>query len=477
MKLGPRIVGIWLLFCAPVFLPSQTKTEHVALAAGQVIEDVACETDATQSYALYLPSGYTPARRWPIIYAFDPLARGQVPVTLYKDAAEKYGFVLAGSNNSRNFSMAESLKGATAMWNDTHARLALDERRTYATGFSGGARVAGLIATRCVECKIAGVIAHGAGYPSGVNTESAKLPYFLAVGNEDFNWEEVTTIRRQREDSGVPYRVRGFSGPHQWAPPAIMEDALQWVMLRAMQSGVMPPDGRFVDEFFQRTVKEAEEAEKRGDAIAELSAYRLLVSDFHGLKNVAEYEKKLAALKDSAGLKAALKNEQDQMREESRLEQEISPQIGSLAGADVDGRVKLRGDIAQGMAHLKDVAEHDKNEQRRLVFMRAFRGLWAQGIEGGQSAFEQRHFDTAEVYFQLMGECSVEPWPSLLLAETRVAMGNKKQALRDLREAIRRGLKNPEAIERDSKLQSLSSDVEFRKMLAELKAQETPAKQ
>src|SRR5947209_1939624 len=57
-----------------------------ALPKGQVIERVVCRTDARQSYALYIPSGYTPARKWPILYAFDPLARGRVPVELFRDA-------------------------------------------------------------------------------------------------------------------------------------------------------------------------------------------------------------------------------------------------------------------------------------------------------------------------------------------------------------------------------------------------------
>ena len=135
------------------------------LPTGQVIESISCEGDPTQSYSLYLPAAYTPARKWPIIYAFDPEARGELPLTLYKDVAEKYGYILAGSNNSRNFSLADSSRGANAMWLDTHSRLSLDPRRVYTTGFSGGARMAGFLAFRCSQCQIVGVIAHGAGYP------------------------------------------------------------------------------------------------------------------------------------------------------------------------------------------------------------------------------------------------------------------------------------------------------------------------
>src|SRR5215212_4645058 len=72
------------------------------LPAGQILERVTCAADSSQSYALYLPSGYTPSRAWPVILAFDPGGRGRVPVERYRAAAERYGFIVIGSNNSRN---------------------------------------------------------------------------------------------------------------------------------------------------------------------------------------------------------------------------------------------------------------------------------------------------------------------------------------------------------------------------------------
>jgi hypothetical protein len=69
---------------------------------GEIIQKVSCLSDAEQSYALYLPTAYTPAKRWPIIYCFDPAARGSLPLERFRQAAEKYGLIIVGSNNSRN---------------------------------------------------------------------------------------------------------------------------------------------------------------------------------------------------------------------------------------------------------------------------------------------------------------------------------------------------------------------------------------
>jgi hypothetical protein len=57
---------------------------------------------AGQSYALYLPSTYQPGRRWPVLFVFDPGARGANGVQHFQAAAEQFGYIVACSNNSRN---------------------------------------------------------------------------------------------------------------------------------------------------------------------------------------------------------------------------------------------------------------------------------------------------------------------------------------------------------------------------------------
>ena len=479
---GPRLTRcitaliLSLVFASiPLFAAQQAAAQAAAsaagLPAGQVIESVPCEGDPTQSYSLYLPTAYTPFRKWPIIYAFDPVARGRVPVMLFKEVAEKYGYILAGSNNSRNFSLADSSRGMNAMWQDTHARLSLDPRRVYTTGFSGGARVAGLMAFRCLQCQIVGVIAHGAGYPGNHKaTDRDGLLYFLAVGDEDFNWPEVITVRREREEEGLAYRVLTFHGPHQWAPVEIFEDAVEWLQLKAMQAGSLAPDQAFLAGMFQKAQAAAGDAKKRGDAIAELSAYRLLVADLKGLKDTSESEKKLQALKASSTLKDALKKEQDQITAQYSLVGELSAKVAALGESNGEEAVTMRGEIVQGMNQLKGQAAHARNEEKRTLYARSFNALWAQGIEAGQSQFEVHNFAAAQTYFELMAELKDDPWPSLLLAETRTAMGNRKQAIKDLREAAKRGLKNAEFLEKDARLEALHTDPEFQKLLAELRS-------
>src|SRR5439155_14198030 len=136
------------------------------LPRGQVIESVKCADDPSQSYALYLPSRYSPDRAWSAILAFDPGGRGKAPVERFHAAAEMYGYIVAGSNNSRNGSWQASSDAIQAMSSDVAARFHIDEKRIYTAGLWGGARVARQVAL--LTGRIAGVSASSAAYPDPI---------------------------------------------------------------------------------------------------------------------------------------------------------------------------------------------------------------------------------------------------------------------------------------------------------------------
>jgi len=102
---------------APV--PAPVISEIGKFEPGKIIEKVPCAQRPEQSYALYLPSNYSASRSWPIVYSFDPEARGSFALQLQKDAGERYGFILAASNNSRNGPWKSQFEAAQAMVQDT----------------------------------------------------------------------------------------------------------------------------------------------------------------------------------------------------------------------------------------------------------------------------------------------------------------------------------------------------------------------
>ena len=453
-----------VLFAATAFSQDNAKREFDPQATRGTITRVVTVDDPAQSYALYLPSKYSPDRRWPVIYAFDPFARGKTAVEVYREAAEKYGYIVVGSNNAKNGPTAAELEAAQAMWNDTHHRLAIDKDRVYVTGLSGGARAATTFALYCYTCAVAGVIAHGATYP--VNQKQPgndHFLYYVAIGDQDFNYPEVVALRRKKDEAGAPYKIKVYPGPHQWAPPEIATDALEWLELKAMQAGTEKTDTAFVQKRFDATKDAATQSEQRGDTMDEFYALHSLAFDFKGLENVTEFENKLAQFKNSKSWKTALRNEQREVEDQASFTTTASGELGQLA-SDQDSQAGLRSHIASVLSDLRRRSKSTGGDH--LVCSRAFTQLWIQGIEAGQEEFRNNRFAQAALYFDLMAEASPDQaWPLVLLAEAHARAGNKKSALKALEEAQHRGLKNPQALAQDPELSSLASDPAFQKIV------------
>ena len=242
-------------------LAAQAQTPAPGTVHGAVI----VAADPTNSYALYLPAAYSPAKRWPLLLVFDPFARGEVSVKLFHEAAEKYGFIVVGSNNSRNFQ--DPSAAIRTLWADVKERYAIDPRRIYTAGLSGGARVASSIALACKSC-IAGVIANGAGLPSGATTPGPEVSdWFLVAGTTDFNYPEQLHLKEALDARNAASRFVVYDGPHNWMPKDFAERAVAWLQLRAMVRGLAPVNKEFIGKQFESRLAEAVSAQKAGDIL------------------------------------------------------------------------------------------------------------------------------------------------------------------------------------------------------------------
>jgi predicted esterase len=203
------------------------------LPRGQVIERVVCSDNARQSYALYLPRDYTSKRSWPILYCLDPGARGGLAVERFARAAGQAGWIVAGSNVSRNGAVEASREAIQWLVRDTHARFQIDDSRVFAAGFSGGARLALAWAT---GGGIAGVVASGAGFGASTTLEKARFRVFATAGADDFNFDEVYEMCAELSRRGVPQRFVEAHGGHDWLPETLASQALEFI------SGTGPAD-------------------------------------------------------------------------------------------------------------------------------------------------------------------------------------------------------------------------------------------
>jgi hypothetical protein len=104
---------------------ARPQSADAPVSPGVVIAAVTPVQNPQQTYALYLPKRYSPLSRWPVVYVFDPLARGELALKQFEHAAELHGFIIAASNHSRNGPWAPQFEAAQAMVNDTQKRFSV----------------------------------------------------------------------------------------------------------------------------------------------------------------------------------------------------------------------------------------------------------------------------------------------------------------------------------------------------------------
>ena len=334
-------------------------------ARGVIVDDVKCASDAAQSYALYLPSTYSRDRGWSLLMAFHPAARGRAMVEKYQVAAERYGYIVAGSNTSRNGSFTASAAAVKAMSADLGQRFAIDASRVYLTGMSGGARVALMVALGSKG--IAGVIASSAGYPDSKPRASVPFPIYGTAGTEDFNYLEMRQLDRRLT---TPHRLAIFDGGHTLPPDEVALDAIEWMELQAMKSSLRPKDDALVARWFEKRQQQIASADGAAAAVPLLEA---LVDDFKGIRDVSAESARAKELAAQPEVKKALARQRSEDDAESRRLAEMFELEAGLA--DESRHAMNLGRLRDQLLKYKRAAESETDSPERRQARRLLRSV------------------------------------------------------------------------------------------------------
>ena len=440
---------------------------------GEVDPKVVCRESPEQSYALSLPSAYTASRPWPVLYLLDARGRALVPIERFREAAEEFGWILVSSYNSRSDTKDDPNSPAMrSMWKDTHAKLALDERRVYASGFSGGARAAVGMALALPKV-FAGVIGCGAGFPDDTAPIRQVPPflYFGAVGDRDFNYYEMRALDEKLAAVKAPHRIVFFEGAHDWAPEPSAREAIVWMELGAMRARTRPKEETRIAALFSRALSAARAAETAGRPADASALYARAAEDFRGLADTAEAETAAARLSESPEVRKALK--QARSRDE-RDRATLSRLAGILRRAAGEPDSLAPGLVAAqlGIPTLKKKAESDRSPEERLSAQRILANLRVQAsFYLPEQMLEKRELARARMLLSVAGEIDPEdPSVDYNLAAAAARSGDAALAVKDLDRALGKGFHRLELLERDTDFDPIRTAPAFRAWLVRASA-------
>jgi tetratricopeptide (TPR) repeat protein len=444
------------------------RTQAQDLPVGKMIERVVCLKDAGQSYALYLPPNYTTDRRWPVIYAFDPAARGMRPVERFKDAAEKYGYIIVGSNNSRNIPDRPLSEIVNAMFDDTLTRFSIDQNRVYTAGMSGGARVAGLVAQSLAQSSVggaAGVILCGAGFSEAKHPEKPlPFPVFGVAGVEDFNWIELRQLHKALDSIGSANRFVTFDGDHTWAPSDFCLTAVEWLELQAMKSGKRERDDKLIARLFDKMAGEARADESAKRVYEAFLKYEAMAKDFKGLREAPVFAKRADELRSSNEVKDRLKQEKTAEQAQLRLSQEFYAARERLNTAENPAVAIM--DVKNMISDLRMKAARKDESVDRLVARRALGAFYIGMNEQANRHRSAKNYQEAAASLTLAAEIRPDnPQIFFSLARACALAGAKRQALEALKKAVELGFTNADEIAGNEDFVSIRNEAAYKRLI------------
>jgi len=475
-RLAAASLNAFLTIQVLCFSPSLLGQQGSALPVGQVIATVICTAEPSQGYALYLPSSYRVEQKWPILYAFDPAARGRVAVDAFQGAAEKYGYIVVGSNNSRNGPWGPSLAAIGALWADTHARFPLDERRVYTTGFSGGARVATSMA-QGLHGQVSGVIACGAGFPlTPEQRPSRDTPFifFATVGIRDFNFSELRELDTTLASLGITHHLEVFNGGHEWAAKELAAGALEWMDIQAMKSGRRDKNSSLMDAIYAEHLDKARRLDEAGDVARAFHYYQDLDEDFRGLHDVSEVEARLTVLRGSKDLGKALKRQNRREAKIASLEsdhyatfQRVMADILAPSAGEYERRQAIR---ELRLPEFRQLESRKNDSDESIAAERFVRGVMVHTIEEGVQSMSAGEFTRARTELEIATECVPDNGFILYqLARAYALSKDTQSAILALRRSVENGFSDLEQVEKNPDFASLRGEVGYSEALNVLK--------
>ncbi len=425
-------------------------------AKGQLIESVANLFESSQSYALYLPATYSIEKTYPVMYIFDAHGTGKLPVSMYKNLAEKYGYILVGSNNSKNGTPWDQTQIiANNLFSDSQQRLSINTNRIYVLGFSGGARVANALCM--ANGSIAGAICCGAAAPAANSKDPRSNYTFLGIcGNQDFNYIEMRKYDMvDLAGRPVKHAFIEFDGKHEWPKEEVMDEAFLWNELGAMRKDPKSKNEAFVKENIARYSSQIKNAQQKNNLFEVYNLVRRTINFFDGLTDLKEYYDIYQPLKENAEVDKQLKKEEEIWKKEEELKAYYTEGFQSK---NIDWWKQEVNSINKKIK--------STGSDQVLMYKRILDYLSLVAYLQTTNTMKQQNFPAAKMFCQIY--LTVDPTNNeahYLNATIMATEGKDKETITSLNECVKNGFDDIARIENDNTFVKIKESTEFKEVL------------
>lgn len=313
----------------PISYPASTSVSITKpiLEAGKLSENLPCSMDQQLHFACYTPQNFDPNQKFPVLVLFDPHGDPLFPINKYKSLADYFGYILVSSYDSRNGNGKEQTAHIIqVMAQSIYDQLPVDSNRIYAGGFSGGGRVASLMAFSQVG--IQGLVTCGAGFPRQNWTNYPPNIICAIALDGDMNLPEIESMQLNNESLEGRYFPVRYKGIHEWPPVSVFKEAFLAFDAVAMRDKYMEQSLATAQRLNIDYIKIERENKYRENLIWMVSYLERRMKALEPFQNIDTLKMTYAQILNSATYQQQVQQEKQFIQDEEQIKKDFYAAMG-----------------------------------------------------------------------------------------------------------------------------------------------------
>ena len=450
---------ILLLFLICCYLP--TFSQENKFQNGEIIDSIIVNKDTKETFALYLPFQFNISESSPVVFIFEPMARGKAGIYPFIKAAEKYGYILVCSNNSRNGPYERNFDIANRLFNQIFLDFNINNKRVYVSGFSGGSRLASAIAV--LTNQIQGVVACGAGF----SLNKSHLPYkdsfsyAAIIGDEDMNFKEMQNTKNFLNRLNIPNELFVYEFNHSWPSQEQILIAFDWLQLEAYKKNILPINLGNIKKSYTNYYKHARNLQVDNQLLYASNEYERILRNFKKYYQLDSITDKLTVIKSDRLFTKEKKSLQSNFKEEVLLSDKFIDRFNDDFKKKQHDFKWWRSEIKKLNKKIKISESFKKKMLKRLQYK-----IFALSIETATLGNKIKHIDQSIFCYEI---CILiypkYPYPYFKQVENYINKNNQITALDYLEKLIANGYTNIQRIKDHKAFESLKNNERFMQLI------------
>jgi len=445
-----------LVFCYLFVFSQENKFQN-----GKIIDSIIVNKDVKETFSLYLPSQFNASESSPVIFIFEPMARGKVGIYPFIKTAEKYGYILVCSNNSRNGPYEPNFDIANRLFNTIFSTFNVNDKRVYVSGFSGGSRLASAIAV--LTNQIQGVVACGAGF----SLNKSHLPYkdsfsyAAIIGDEDMNFKEMENTKGFLNRLKIPNELFVYEFNHSWPSQEQILTAFDWLQLEAYKKNILPINQENIKKSYTSSYKHARNLQKNDQLLYASDEYERILRNYRKYYQLDSITNKLTVLKSNKSFKKEKRSLQSNFKEEVLLTDKFIDRFNEDFKKKQRNFKWWKSEIKKLNKNIKIAESFEKKMLKRLQYK-----IFALSIETATLGNKIKHIDESIFCYEV---CILiypgYPYPYFKQIENYINKNNQIVALDYLEKLIANGYTNTQRIKDHKAFESLKNNERFKQLV------------